>query len=115
MIKAYIGNRPYRVHGLANKGQWFGKHWLIMIAIGYDTLNTLVEADNAQDAIDEFTDSKYGHLIKTDDLCENCEREDYDRCECSFAGNYSERVDLDYVTIHKVDKVDYFAKREEAL
>jgi hypothetical protein len=111
VIKAHVGNRSYHVDGLANRGKWFGKTWLIMIGMGFESFNVIVEADNANDAIDELTDSHYGHLIKTDDTCEYCEREDYDRCVCTFGGNGGERVDLDNVQIYRC-KVDYFAKRD---
>ena len=111
MITASAKGSTYKVHNLVNRAQWFGKTWLLQIAVGYDSINFVVEADNEQDAIDEFTDSKYGHMIKTDELCIACEQRDYDNCQCTFGGNYSERIDLDYVYISKC-KVNYFVKRD---
>lgn len=111
MINAIVGKRNYRVHSLVNRGRWFGKTWLLSIAVGFDSINFVIEADNESAAIDEFTDSKYGRMIKTDDLCNACESENYNNCQCSFAGNYGDRVDLNYVSIQKC-KVDYFAKKE---
>jgi len=111
MIKARASGTWIKVDGLANRGDWFGKTWLIGIGMGFETCMIVVEADNAQDAIDALTDSRYGHLIKTDDLCPTCEEADYDNCSCAFAGNASERVSLDDIRILDRCKVDYFAPK----
>jgi hypothetical protein len=112
MITANVKGKLYRVNGLANRGQWFGRTWLIGIGVGFDCAMIVVEGDNETDIIDTLTDSKYGHLIKTDDICEFCERQDYDNCVCSFAGNWGERVNLDDIRIMERCKVDYFVKQE---
>lgn len=111
MITAKIGKNTYNVDGLANRGQWFGKTWLLAIGVGFESINIVVEGDNETDIIDVFTDSSYGHLIKTDDKCSYCESEDYDNCTCTFAGNCGERVNLDDIRIFKPCKVNYFAKK----
>ena len=115
MITAEINNKYYggiyRVDRLINRGEWFGKTWFIGIGCGFDIHRIVVEADNEQDAIDTLTDSKYGHLIKTDELCHACDIDDVDNCTCEFAGNYGERVNLDEIRILQRCKVNYFAPK----
>jgi hypothetical protein len=101
-----------KVDHLVNRGQWFGKTWLIGIQMGFEQALFIVEADNEGDALDTFTDSKYGHLIKTDEMCKYCEAKFYDLCICSYGGNASNRVNLDNVVFHGLVKVNYFAKKE---
>jgi hypothetical protein len=110
MITATDKHATYKVNGLTNRGQWFGKTWLILIGMGLESFAIVAEADNESDAIDALTDSKYGHLIKTDEKCECCKVNNFDFCTCNFAGNFSERVDLDNVYITKC-KVNYFAPK----
>jgi len=85
---------------VVNPGGWFGKVWLIQVAIA-NALNPLfaVEADTAQEAIDEFADSRFSNLIdvpeddqpKTDGDAEaNCH---------TTAGNDSHYVNLSNVTL----------------
>ena len=105
-------NKSVRVHGLCNKGQWFGRTWLVGIGAGFSTMFFLVEGDNESDVIDTFTDSKYGHLVKlTPDEAENLDPD-----FTTFAGNNSHAVCLDDVRIlERTGKVNYFAKRDEEL
>jgi len=110
MITATDKHATYKVNGLTNRGQWFNKTWLILIGMGFESIAIITEADNESDAIDTLTDSKYGHLIKTDDKCEYCKVNNFGRCTCKFAGNFGERVDLDNVYITKC-KVNYFAPK----
>ncbi len=88
-----------RIQGIVvNPGGWFGKIWMIQLEIA-NALNPffIVEADSERDAIDEFADSRYSHLIdvseedcpKFDEETEEFEETDYDR-----AGNDSHWVDL---------------------
>lgn len=113
MITATAGIETYKVDGLANRGSWFGETWLLGIGMGYDTCFIVVEADNKTDAIDALTDSRYGHLIKTNDTCEFCAAGNYDKCTCSFAGNASERINTDEIRVFSRCKVNYFAKQIE--
>lgn len=112
MITATFKGRTVKVDGLVNRGGWFGETWLVEIGMGFNSCFVVVEADTDADAIDELADSpRWSHLIKTDDKCTACENGYYDGCECSFAGNYRERVDLDNVYVHRC-QVNYFAKRD---
>lgn len=49
-----------------NKGEWFGKTFLIGIGCGFSTIFFVVEADSEGDALDTFVDSK-GHLLEVDE------------------------------------------------
>lgn len=118
--------RPERVHFAINRGEWYGKTWLVQVGMGYTSCNVLVEADSEQDAIDELADSKRSYLIDTDELCDACAEaakletssdtfeEDREKlwaaCTCSFAGNDSHRVNLDNVSINPC-KASYFVKQ----
>lgn len=86
-----------------NPGAWFGRTWLIEIGHGYSSSYFAVEADSAADAIDEFSDSEFGHLIHVadDDL------DDYPEDCRSYAGNDGRVVDLDNVMLHKPAGVVY--------
>ena len=119
MITAYsktIG-KAIRVDGLCNKGEWFGDTWLIGIGCGFDTAFYVAEAGSEGDAIDVFVDSKHGHMVKTDELCDVCEAQEeiyercYDECTCDFAGNYGDRIDLTDLRILERCKVEYFTKK----
>lgn len=123
MIEARANGTRYHVSGLANKGGYFGKTWLIGVGVGYSSFFYVVEAHSEQDAIDELVDSKHGHILKTDMLCEVCEAQEkilpeyrvYDDCECCFAGNYGERIDPSAIGLLKECKVNYFAKYDDEL
>ena len=93
---------PVKVHGLVNRGQWFGKTWLIQITDGYWPLNLVVEADSVQDAIDELADSpRWSWNIDIDDPDDVTD-------DTHRAGNDSHPVDLDYVRVYRC-RLDYFA------
>lgn len=96
--------QPVKVHHLVNRGNWWGKTWLVTIQMGFEGLNFVIEADTEQDAIDELADSKYYHLIEDDN--ENTPEDWRD-----YAGNESKRVNLDNVYIEQCT-VNYFAKKE---
>ena len=79
-----------------NPGDWFGKTWLLEIGGNYTPLYLIVEADSAQDAIDELADNeKHGHLIHVseEDLA------DYDPNDCHY-GPSGQVLDLDWLHIH---------------
>jgi hypothetical protein len=99
------GEREVENCEYVNREEWFGKTWLIEIGGSYVSLFFVVEADYESAAIDELVDSEWGHLLKTDEQCLYCENMNYENCECSFAGNYSERVDLDYVMVYRCEVV----------
>lgn len=109
-VKEYGKKEVYRVNGLVNRGEGFGKTWLIGIGCGYYTYMLVAEGDNEQDVIDALTDSKYGHLIKTDEVCDACKNGNYNECTCTRAGNYGDIINLDDIRILKPCKVNYFAK-----
>lgn len=101
MIKA-TGKRTgdkVRVDFALNRGEWFGKTWLIRIAQGFESCNVLVEADNESDAVDVLADSKRAYLIALPSD---------DDPDAYYAGNYGIPVDLESVSIEPC-KVDYFA------
>jgi len=103
-----------------NRGEWFGKTWLITIGCGFSGWHCLVEAGDENDAIDAIVDSSRADMLKTDVKCDACEAADkledppegsWDDCECILAGNYGERIDADaIVAMERIYKVDYFAK-----
>jgi hypothetical protein len=112
-IKSHGIKEVYRVDRLINRGEWFGRTWLIGIGCGFDIHRIVVEGDNDQDVIDTLTDSKYGHLIKTDELCNACQNENYDECTCERAGNGGDVVNLDDIRILQRCKVNYFVNQSE--
>jgi hypothetical protein len=71
--KTYIIHNNVRVDVL-NPGDNYCQHlWLIAVQGGFEADLFVVDADNGSDALDEFVDSKYGHLIQIEDH----ERKDY--------------------------------------
>ena len=86
-----------------NPGGWFGKLWLLQISVS-NALNPflIIEAESAQDAIDELADSEqFGHLIDADDVGE----------DTYLAGNDSHPVDLDHLHIQEAPgKVVYYVE-----
>jgi len=108
VMGAYGKKDEYRVDRLANRGEWFGKTWFVGIGCGFDIHRVVVEADNESEVIDALTDSAAGHLIKVDEECPHQDPDQWDQCNCTFAGNFSDRVDLDDIRILKRCKVKYF-------
>ncbi len=111
-----------KVDHVINRGGWFGKTWLIGIGCGYSTFFYVGEADNQGDAIDEFVDSKHGHLLKIDE--EEVEKKDREYKallelgkEDEFedfpfrGGDFGDPIDLDDVTVLCRCEVNYFAPR----
>lgn len=103
-----------------NPGEWFKKRWLVGVGAGFSCIFYVVEGGCEQDVIDNLVDSDWGHILKTEEKCEACRQvyKDYpdqdkepldpddehlqelwNECTCSFAGNYSERVDLDDIQV----------------
>lgn len=85
-----------------NPGGWFGKVWLIQVAIS-NALNPFyaVEADSEQDAIDELADDEgYGHVINVDDD-DAPEDDEHNEMGYTTAGNDGHWVDLNNVHIQK--------------
>jgi len=83
---------------VVNPGDWFGKVWLIEIGGCYVPIFYAVEASDESTAIDEFTDSEFGHHIKVSEE----DRADYNEENSTYAGNAAELVDLDHVAIHQI-------------
>jgi hypothetical protein len=107
----HFKDRELVVHGLANRGEWFGETWIVIVSIA-NALHAaiVVEGEHEQAVIDYLADSdRWSHLIDLDE-CKICDSSD-PYCECedaSYAGNDSHRVDLDYVTMLSRCKVHYF-------
>ena len=100
-----------RFDGLVNRGGWFGETWIIGIGMGFETAMFLVEAGNETDALDEFVDSQYGHLIIDDDAMRD-ENWQYDDFQIT-AGNCGYPIRSDDIRIlERCYDVDYFAKRD---
>ena len=76
-----------------NEGEWFGRTWLVFVHLGGMSVAKFeIEASCEQDAIDELTDSEYGHLIiKTEDIQDDDPR----------GGSCGLPLDLDNVWIDK--------------
>jgi hypothetical protein len=98
---------------VVNPGGWFGKVWLIQIAIG-NSLNPFyaVEADHESDAIDEFADSRFSHLIDIDESDAPEDEDDRQR-----AGNDGHLVCLDNLHIIKAPSdlkymIDWLPERD---
>lgn len=51
------------INGYQNPNEWWNDTYLICVSAGHFTINFVVEADYEGDAIDEFVDGFYGHLI----------------------------------------------------
>lgn len=85
-----------------NPGDWFGKTWLLEIGGSYTPLFLIVEADNAQDAIDELADSEdhSHHIVVSDE-----EVADYDPETCHY-GPSGQMVDLDHLMVHGIENSD---------
>jgi hypothetical protein len=85
-----------------NPGDWFGKTWLLEIGGSYTPLFLIVEADSAQDAIDELADNeKYGHNIVVDEA----DLDDYDPESCIY-GPSGQVIDLDHLMIYGAEGSD---------
>jgi len=103
--------KDVKIDGVANRGGWFGKTWLLGIGCGYSTAMYLVEADNLGDAIDEFVDSKHGHMVKLDP--QDAEEREAEGQEIDRAGNFGDAVDLTDLRIaEETSEVNYFAKKD---
>lgn len=90
---------------VVNPGDNWGEGYVIEIGCGYSSLYFYVEADGECEAIDEFADSKYGHLIEISEE----DMADYDEDGVSRAGNDGHPVDLDNLLIHDLPNVVYKA------
>ena len=111
MIVATVNGEHYKVDALANRADWFGETWLVQCNIGVLAYMIVVEGEHESTVIDALTDSNVGHMIRGEpEPCEYCEKEDWDNCHCTFAGNASERIDLTYCHIHGRCKVLYFER-----
>jgi hypothetical protein len=105
-FKCHVGE--HEVTGIVvNPGGWFGKVWLIQIAIS-NALNPFyaVEADHEASALDIFADSRFSHLIDVEGPVTDDEEECYQRC-----GNDGHLVDLSNTWINKApENLEYTMK-----
>jgi len=102
-VTATTSRFPNEVMEVLNPGDNYGQAYMIEIGCGFSSSFFVVEADNESDAIDEFTDSKYGHMIRVED--DDPARADYDEENSTYAGNAGELVDLDHVMIYRCELV----------
>lgn len=79
-----------------NPGGWFGRTWLIEIGGSYWPIFFVVEADSADDAIDEFSDSVHGHHIHI------APEDMVDYPEPYYDGN-GRPCDIDHIMIHGME------------
>jgi hypothetical protein len=80
-----------------NPDSWFGKTWVLGVSCGISGFWFVVEADNASDAVDEFVDSRYGHLLEV-------EESEFDEEIHTRAGNCGVSVDLtDLVVLERCE------------
>jgi len=84
-----------------NPDGWFGKTWLVEIGGSYWPLFVIVEADTMSDAIEEFSESSYGHNIHVDDA----DLDDYPEDDRHYDGG-GRVIDLDHVMIHGREGAD---------
>lgn len=89
-----LGDREESGVAVINPDGWFGKTWLIEIGCGYSTFRYIVEADSASDAIDEFSDSEFGHHIHVAPE----DAGDYDEESAHYDGS-GRMIDLDHLGI----------------
>jgi hypothetical protein len=89
-VKTSKGTFQIKDEDFINRGEWFGKTWVLGIGCGISTFFFLVEAGCEGDVIDTFVDSDKGHWLKV----EGDEEEWHTR-----AGNFGELVNLSEVRI----------------
>ena len=94
IAKGELHGRPIEAEVL-NFGNWFGKTWLVELGGSYTPLFLAIEADSMSDAIDELSDSKYGHQIHVaeEDLG------DYPEDSRHYDGQ-GRVIDLDHVMVY---------------
>lgn len=108
----YGHTNAVKVDHLVNRGAWWGKTYLIEIGIGNGGgLTFVVEASSESDALDEFADSKYSHLIDVDPADIPQSEEEEEHTDYSRAGNDGHWVNLIDVALHPCT-VNYFAPPE---
>ena len=92
-----------RVDGLVNRGEWFGKTWLVGIGMGFDAALFVVEADHEQDAEIFFCESRFKHLTAV-------APEDFDPDYVEyFYNDVGEPHNMENVRILERCEVNYFA------
>ena len=107
-FRATCGN--HEITGTAvNPGEWFGRVVVVGIACGCSGLYYAIEADNLSDAIDELTDSAWGHMIRM------TEEEALERGEdwTTRAGNCGDPVNLDDVRHIECENIAYIVDGAE--
>jgi hypothetical protein len=112
----------HEIEGIVvNPGGWFGKVYIIQIAIA-NALNPFyaVEAEHEQAAIDEFADSRLSHLIDVEEADQpkfvpadpdEPDDGDYEDNDFAQAGNDGHWVDLTNVAINKApESIKYYVE-----
>lgn len=105
-VKFQFSAGDHEIGGIVvNPGSWFGKVWIIQIAIA-NALNPFfaVEAGSEGDAIDTFADSRFSHLIDVEESDYPQSEEDEDECGYHRAGNDGHYVCLDNVHVSAAPK-----------
>jgi hypothetical protein len=85
---------------VVNPSGWHGKTWLIEISMGFESNFYAVEAGSPSDAIDEFSDSEYGHFIHIPESDLGDYDIDSDNPTCDFTGNNGVPSDCDNLRVH---------------
>lgn len=96
IIAVSIGVRePVEVYGIVNYNNLWDNPHMIAVHAGHYTVTIVVNENNAQDALDAFVDSEYGHMIVLGDDDLEGRSED----EITYAGNEGKPVDPNGFTI----------------
>jgi len=96
---------------IINPGKCFGNTFLVCAGVGNVGTLFIVEAYHEQDAIEEFADSKYGHLIVLDE--DSAEEALLDGTIEEYVHTESGYCDLSYFSLNKTDECLYTVKSED--
>ena len=109
MIKAYSKSFPegIRVHGVCNKGGWFGETYLLELLLGCTSVRLVVEGEE-HEVLNWYADSKWA---KFTELSEQDAKEYGD--DILYLGNYCKPHHIEMDCRIEKCKVDYFAKKED--
>jgi len=107
MITVPFQNKRIRIDGIINREDWTQDSYkLLLLGSGFCPARILVRSDNVQEAIDYLVDSdRWSHLILAEDECPHGP-DNYDDCDCNFAGNYGKRIEFDDVSIYDIKPQD---------
>ena len=111
MITARIPSGVVKINGLCSQRESIADPYVIGVGLGFSTACFLAYAFSAEDALDSFVDSRYGHLLIVDDEDDIKEYEELRILH--YLGNEGSPCQLDELRIlEKAISVNYFAKKE---